>query len=383
MPNIVGTNGANTIDVTDDNGTLDGTPQGTPIDDIRARNGNDTITVTDSTISEGVRGNGGADDITITDSTVSGFVNGGNGGDTVNIKGSDIGIIRLGGGNDVLNLIGTTVDGGINGGNGSDSLNLPVGSIITDDTFGTITVTASGSYSLSSGTVTLPSGTTVAYTAFEDGTGFPCFVQGTRIATGKGAIRVQRLQVGDMIPTKSNGPRKIRWIGRRRFDAEDLRRTPKLRPIRIMAGALGNGMPERDLLVSRQHRMLVQSRIAEHMFGAPEVLIPAIRLIKLPGIFIDEAAQSVEYFHLLFDRHEVIFAEGAPTESLYTGPEALRSISPDAREEILTIFPEVADQDYTPQPARLIPRRKQQKHLIARHLKNNKPLLRAARQGRA
>ena len=134
---------------------------------------------------------------------------------------------------------------------------------------------------------------------------------------------------------------------------------------------MGGGFPERDLLVSRQHRMLVRSKITERMFGKAEVLIPAIKLIELPGIFIDESVDSVEYYHLLFDRHEIIYAEGAPTESLFTGPEALKSLSQEAREEILTIFPEITELSYKPEPACFVPPGKQQKRLIARHLKND------------
>ena len=93
----------------------------------------------------------------------------------------------------------------------------------------------------------------------------------------------------------------------------------KLWPVRICVGALGNGLPERDLLVSRQHRMLVSSRIALRMFGQADVLIPAIRLTALPGIAIDTNVTEVEYFHILLANHEVVFAEGAATESLYTG----------------------------------------------------------------
>ena len=136
------------------------------------------------------------------------MVNAGRDNDTVNIQGSDVGSIRLGRGDDELNFIDTTVSTDIRGGTGTDSLNLPVGTIVNDATFGTFTVTVGGSYSLSNGTFTLPSGNTVTYTTFENGTGFPCFVRGTQIQTTQGLRRVETLKVGDLIPTSTNNSQK-------------------------------------------------------------------------------------------------------------------------------------------------------------------------------
>lgn len=380
MPNITGTNGNDNIDVTNDDGTLNGNPQGTPIDNIRARGGNDTISVTNSTIANNVQGNGGADDITVSGSTVSGTVTSGRGNDTVSLQGATVGNVRLGNGNDTLDFVSSTVAGDIRGNGGTDSLNLPTGTVVNDVTFGTFTVTAGGAYSLSNGTFDLPSGTTITYTTFENGTGFPCFVRGTLIKTELGQRLVEQLKAGDVIPTQEHGPKQIRWIGNGQFSSADMMANPKLRPVRIMQDALGNGLPDRDLLVSRQHRMLVQSIIAERMFGRPEVLIPTIKLTELPGIFVDEEIETVEYFHLLFDQHQIIYAEGAPTESLFTGPEALNSVSAEAQREIRTIFPDITEMGYTPEPACYIPSDIQQKQLIARHLKNNKPLLGTTRR---
>ncbi len=204
----------------------------------------------------------------------------------------------------------------------------------------------------------------------------PCLVAGTTVHTPHGYKRVEDLRENDLITTASGSARPLRWIGRRRISKSALLNHPNLRPVRILAGALGQGLPARDLLVSRQHRMLLTSRIAQRMFGDSEVLIPAIRLTELPGIFVDEIVDTVEYFHLLFDQHEVIFAEGAPTESLFTGPEALKALSPEAREEILTIFSEVEALDYPPKPVRFIPPGKRQKTLVARHLRNAQPVIR-------
>ncbi len=377
MPDITGTSGDDEIEVTDDNGTLNGVPQGTPINQVSALAGDDDIAITNSTISGSVRANAGNDEVTLLNSTVGGVLHAGSGSDTVTVSGSSVGRIRLGGGNDTLNFSSTDVTGDIRGNGGTDSLNLPVGTVVNDDTFGTFTVASGVGYSLSSGSFTLPSGKTVTYLSFENGTGFPCFTRDTLIQAEHGATSVQALAVGDRVPTVGNGVQPIRWIGRRTFQAADLHSNPKRFPVRIMAGALGAGLPARDLLVSRQHRMLVCSRIALRMFGQAEVLIPAIKLTALPGVYVDEGVAAVEYYHLLFDRHEIIHAENTPTESLFTGPEALRSLGPEARREILDIFPELANSPQGADPARYIPKGRQQARLIARHLRNDKPLLQA------
>ena len=206
--------------------------------------------------------------------------------------------------------------------------------------------------------------------------GIACFCAGTRICTKDGETPIEDLSVGDKVFTMDHGDQSIRWIGSTTLDAIDLAKNPKLRPIRIRAGALGQGLPVTDLMVSPQHRILVRSAIAERMFGTHEVLIPAIKLIGLMGIDRIEDMSEVTYWHMLFDTHEVIFSNGAPTESLFTGPEALKSVSPESRREIMSIFPELSDMSYIPKPARTIPERgKLVRKLVSRHQKNEKPML--------
>ena len=152
---------------------------------------------------------------------------------------------------------------------------------------------------------------------------------------------------------------------------------PKLRPVRISAGALGEGLPAQDLLVSRQHRFLVRSPIALRMFETSEVLLPAIKLIDLEGIDIAQDVEAVEYFHILFDRHEIVCSNGAWSESLFTGPEALQAVPPASAQEIKKLFPEICEPDYEPASVRHIPETgKLMRELVARHKKNNKPLYR-------
>ncbi|MEH7827382.1 Hint domain-containing protein [Gemmobacter denitrificans] len=205
----------------------------------------------------------------------------------------------------------------------------------------------------------------------------PCFTAGTRIATPDGTRRVEDLQVGDLVLTADHGPQPIRWIGRRDLTAADLQAAPQLCPIRIAPGALGAGQPATELRVSPQHRMLVRSRIANRLFDSEEVLVAARHLTGLPGIG-PCAAEPVSYLHLLLDRHEILFANGAPTESLYPGPVALQALGAAAVSEILALFPEL-DQSESPglAPARILVRGRQGRSMAARHRKHATPLIAA------
>jgi hypothetical protein len=213
------------------------------------------------------------------------------------------------------------------------------------------------------------SGNETAAASTPNDSNITCFLRGTRIRTPHGDIAVEKLSIGDLVVNVNGVAHPIRWIGSTRLSGLELARNPKLRPVRISKDALGPGMPTADLLVSRQHRMLARSKVAERMFGAKEVLLSAIRLTDLPGVFIDNSQEATEYFHVLFDRHEIIIAEGAATESLHTGPQAMASLSADAQDEIRALLPERLD---TRNPSRLVPRGACQRKLLARHAKNNK-----------
>ncbi|SMO68804.1 Hint domain-containing protein [Paracoccus laeviglucosivorans] len=204
--------------------------------------------------------------------------------------------------------------------------------------------------------------------------GVTCFTAGTLIETPDGPMQVQMLQPGDLVLTRDHGPRPLRWIGRRLLSAAELRLAPQLNPIRIRTGALGQGVPQRDLTVSPQHRVLVRSAIARRMFGADEVLVAAKQLLALDGIEQLQVAQ-VEYVHILFDGHEIVASDGAWTESLYTGAEALKSLGQAARDEIFALFPELQG---SPAPAaRPFATGARARQLAARHQRNGKALVSA------
>lgn len=165
-----------------------------------------------------------------------------------------------------------------------------------------------------------------------ENTGVICFARDTGIATPKGRVAVQDLRVGDLVQTVDNGCRPLLWIASRRVPAYG-----KVAPIRIEEGVLGN---DRTLILSPQHRVRVGSRIAERMFGSEEVLVAAKHLLGLAGVSRIEGGE-VEYVHFLFDRHELVVSDGAETESLFPGPEALKSIHSEGRRELESLFPEL------------------------------------------
>ncbi|WP_166434063.1 Hint domain-containing protein [Roseovarius spongiae] len=183
--------------------------------------------------------------------------------------------------------------------------------------------------------------------------GAVCFAAGTLIETAQGPRAVETLRVGDRILTADRGLQALRWTGKMRLSAEELAdRT--LRPVRIGAGALGAGLPTLDLRVSRQHRILVRGPVARDIFGAGEVLIPAIHLTRLPGVAVAEEVGGIAYHHLLFDAHEIVFAHGVASESFLLGEQALRTLPRESLAEIAALFPKGADASREVAPARPI-----------------------------
>lgn len=205
----------------------------------------------------------------------------------------------------------------------------------------------------------------------------PCFAAGTMIRTPAGDVAIETLRVGELVMTLDGGPQPVRWIGSRKLTVADLEERPNLRPIRIKAGVLGKGVPTTDLVVSPQHRILVRSKIAQRLFGVDEVLVAVKQLLLIDGIDVVANQDGIEYFHFLFDNHQVVISNGAETESLYTGPEALKSVGPVAQEEIFAIFPELRGRDprALPEGARMLISGGQGRKLAQRHAQNHKLLV--------
>lgn len=205
---------------------------------------------------------------------------------------------------------------------------------------------------LDDGIATLSDGSTVKFTNIEqicvveevtepeDCDDCICFTSGTQIATIGGLVAVDTLKVGDKIITRDNGYQEIRWIGRKKVSAGVLAMQPHLKPVLIRAGALGPDLPERDMMVSPQHRMLLTNAELMLHFGETEVLVPAKHLIDGKGVS-QANAQGIEYIHVLFDHHEVILADGAWSESFQPGDYSLSTLDQEARAELRELFPEL------------------------------------------
>ncbi|MGD1926333.1 MAG: Hint domain-containing protein [Paracoccaceae bacterium] len=168
-----------------------------------------------------------------------------------------------------------------------------------------------------------------------------CFMAGTRIRTPNGDREVEHLSVGDLVETLDEGPQKIRWIGTQLITFKG--RLSKHKPIQIKQGALGNGLPRRNLALSPQHRILAEGPAVRRLFGEDKVLALAKGIVKLPGVRQMKGRRNVTYFTLMLDSHQILISEGAYAESFYPGPTALNMLRRDQRIQIEALLPRLQE----------------------------------------
>lgn len=212
--------------------------------------------------------------------------------------------------------------------------------------------------------------------------GVVCFTNGTRIRAEQGDVPVEELAVGDLVWTKQNGLRPILWLKSRDIETAALKKDTSLRPIKIAAGSLGSNLPKRDLIVSQQHRVMVEGKIAERMFGSAQVLIAAKFLLDIDGVEIVTADKPFSYIHFACENHEIVLVEGAHSETLYLGDQAVHAFTEQEQDELFKIFysdeKKCAGIQYEiHQPAMPFVKRKKAENLIKRHKKNGMPFVNA------
>jgi len=172
-------------------------------------------------------------------------------------------------------------------------------------------------------------------------TGVICFTPGTRIRCRDGDKLVQDLREGDHIQTRDNGMQEVLWIGARHITGARLYAMPELRPVRIRTGALGLDVPEDDLIVSPQHRLLVRGLRARDLFNTDEVLVTAEDMIDHRRVVLDHSLREVTYVHMLLERHEVVWANGVETESFHPAAAALETVEAGQRARLMEMFPQL------------------------------------------
>lgn len=200
-----------------------------------------------------------------------------------------------------------------------------------------------------------------------------CFCGETDIATPQGPRRISDIRVGDVVMTADGSALPVIGISVRPVRPLELAREERLFPVRIAAGALGHGLPTRALRVSRQNRILAASRIATRLSQHAEVLVPAHKLVGLPGIDLDRSREAVTYYHLMLERHEVLLANGVPAESLFVGAGSEFDLD-DAPSDIAA-HARQAQCARGMTPARHFVDGKLAKKLVAAHLRHARPVL--------
>lgn len=237
-------------------------------------------------------------------------------------------------GNDLNGTTGTLTITHLNGQPvvAGDIVTLKTGQQIQLNADGTVTVLGDGDTELFNFTYKVASSTGQTDVGFVTVDSVPCFVAGTRIRTPSGLVAVEDLRPGDLVITRDEGAQPLRWSGRRQVRAEG-----DFAPIRIAADTFGR---HRELWVSPLHRVLIRDALSELLFGEREVLVAARDLVNDRSVRRIEGG-SVDYVHIMFDRHQVVYSEGLPTESFLPGPQIRNSFEAEIVTEICTLFPEI------------------------------------------
>ena len=278
--------------------------------DLQTHGGDDTVTVSGKAKIVGVLGTGKGDDaIRLEDQADVGSIEAGLGDDTIRI-GRDTQVDHINGGYGFDKL---EIDGPYRVEWGADGPDSGEGDIIFLDSNGD------------------PTGKVIPFKKIEMIT---CFTPGTKIIAQRGHVLIENLKVGDKVWTMDAGLQPIRWIGKTTVQA-----TGDMAPVRIAKGVLNNG---HDLLVSPQHRMMLSDWRVSLYTAEDEALVPAVGLVNDTTI-TRAAGGFVTYIHLCFDDHQIVMAEGVPSESFLPAAQALKGVSAAANAELLRLFPELED----------------------------------------
>ncbi|EBA04649.1 hypothetical protein RB2150_11206 [Rhodobacteraceae bacterium HTCC2150] len=228
--------------------------------------------------------------------------------------------------------------------NPGDTVTLNSGEVVTLNDDGTISIQAGSTETTSTFTYQVADDLGNTDLGNVTHTTVACFVAGSLITTPLGPIPIENLNVGDRVVTLDGGIQKICWIGSSRPIAKG-----RDAPIHFSANAIGN---HHAVTFSQNHRVLIRDALAELLFGTTEVLVKAKDLVNDHSIRRIESDEPTHYVHMMFDQHEIVFANGMPSESYHPGPQTLPGFDAETQAEILRLMPNAADEiDYGYGPA--------------------------------
>ena len=168
-----------------------------------------------------------------------------------------------------------------------------------------------------------------------------CLAGETLVSTREGRKEARTIVVGDEVWTKDNGYQAVRWVGKKSLDTAYLALHQQHVPVVFEPGSLGGGLPSRQMTLSPLHRLLISTAEISLMFGDDTVLVAAREMVNGSTIRFDRERTSVDYIHLMFDRHEIIEAEGSLVESFHPNERSLSVLDHQVRKELFELFPEL------------------------------------------
>jgi hypothetical protein len=177
-------------------------------------------------------------------------------------------------------------------------------------------------------------------------------VEGANVRTPCGLRRIELVRPGDLIVTRSNGLQPVGMIWKRTVSHDDMRLNPVLAPIRLKPRAIGPMMPQRDLLVAQDHRLLIPGfRVA----GVPDTTCVLAEAHEIAGtsdsIFVDRSLETVTYYQVVFDSHQILTANGQPVESFLPNASAIATLNTAMRDALVQRYPQLVREPSSYPPA--------------------------------
>ena len=161
-----------------------------------------------------------------------------------------------------------------------------------------------------------------------------CFGPDTQIETADGPRNVTDIKPGDQVWTLNNGLQPVQWVGRTTVPG-----IGAFAPVVFAPGAIGN---DDELVVSQQHRILLENSAAELLFGEKQVLVAAKHLCGMKGVAL-RPQDEIEYTHLMFDQHQIIRSNGILTESFFLTENSANAVEIEQKKELEALFPSLKD----------------------------------------